>query len=51
MVPDHGTKYEENSFNHHGGMHEDKQMDRLNPFLNSPNPLQRSREIKWMMDN
>ena len=23
IIPDHGTKYEENSSSHHGGMHED----------------------------
>ena len=27
MVPDHGTKYGESSFIHHGGMREDKQVD------------------------
>ena len=27
MVPDHGTKYEDNSSCHHGGMCEDGQMD------------------------
>ena len=28
MVPDHGTKYEGNTASHHGGMHENGQMDR-----------------------
>ena len=26
-VPDHGTQYEENSFSHYGGMHEDELTD------------------------
>ena len=43
MVPDHGTQYEENTFRHHGEIHEDghsdeqmnRHMVRLDPFLYS----------------
>ena len=36
VVPDHGTQYEENSFSHYGGMHEDELMD-WTPFLHHTN--------------
>ena len=40
----HGIQYEENLSSHHGGMYEDGQADRLNPFLYSTILLRRSGE-------